>query len=561
MRNFTLKRTTIVFFLLAFFTFDAISQIQISEKNVNEMIQFTKSMNSDTGLVYEVMPGPAAINPDMSPTPFSDSLRITNGTYMFEVEDVNDVDSPESEDSVFNVDIRFTASNGQVYLVDSIGIIHKEQGQGHTFFGGVGLNKVMHGNTGIGNGLMPKLMSYITLWGITDLKDAATDTVVASNRLIHIMTTTKVRDDSLHLITSTEIDSTNYNFWDAHTHIILPPQDTEENPDPVPGTPHGFLHMMYENVMLLNPNRDWTLAYEVLPGPAAINPEMSPTPFSDKISLGAGSYHLSVIDRDELDSESSRDSVLDVNIRYERPNGEVRIIDSINIIHKPQGAGDHTFFGGVGYNKTMHGNTGIGNPLMPKLMSYITLWGIADLEDGEGNVLASDRLIHIMVSTRVRTDSLKLITTTETDESDHSEDKRETHVILPPQDTDGNMSPVPNTRYGFLHLMYEEVSLKDSTATGLFDRYANNGFSVENYPNPFKDYTTLQYELPKTTDVSLELYNFSGKKVKTYSLENQQKGLNRFEINARDLNNAPGIYFYQIIAGKYSGSGKLILTE
>jgi len=426
----------------------------------SEMVQF-KTSSSSEGVVYEILPGPAAINPSMNPTPFSNNTEETSGSYSFTVEDRNDTDGVESEDAVRNVDIQFAGNDGRTYQIDEIDIIHKPRGAGdHTFFGGVGLNKVMHGNTGIGTSLMPKLLSYITLWGRADLKDGQTGEVIAQDRLIHIMTTTNVRDDQLNLITSTDVDKSDYNIREAHTHIMLPPKDTDGNASPVPGTDHGFLHIMFENVALTDANRDWKTAYEILPGPAAINPDVSPTPFSNRIGIGAGQYTLGVIDLNEEDSEDSKDRVVKMDLQYERPNGKTFAIDEIRVIHKPKGAGHHTFFGGVGLDKTMHGNTGIGTGLMPKLQSYITLWGKTDLKDGQGNVLASDRLVHIMVSSRARTSDLKLITSTDTDETDHSPDLREAHVILPPQDMQGNPSPVDGSGHGFLHLMFEKVEVE-----------------------------------------------------------------------------------------------------
>ncbi len=425
----------------------------------SEMVKFKTTKSSSEGMVYEVLPGPAAVDPSKKGTPFSNNIQKTSGSYEFTVADLSETDATDSRDSTRNVDIQFTGNDGRNYEIDEINIIHKPQGAGdHTFFGGVGLNKVMHGNTGIGEDLMPKLLSYITLWGKTDLKDASTGEVVAEDRLIHIMTTTNVRDENLNLITSTKVDSSDYNIREAHTHIILPPKDTKGNMSLVPGTDHGFLHMMFEKVILTDASRDWKKAFEILPGPAAINPQMSPTPFSNKIGVGAGKYNLLVLDLDDKDSKDSRDRVNKVNIQYKRPNGTMFHIDDIEIIHKPEGAGDHTFFGGVGYNKTMHGNTGIGTGLMPKLKAYITLWGKADLKDGQGNVLASDRLIHIMVTSRARKSDLTLTTSTDTDETDHS--RRETHIILPPKDMQGNPSPVPGTRNGFLHLMFEDVEVK-----------------------------------------------------------------------------------------------------
>jgi hypothetical protein len=432
-----------------------------SSASVPEQVTFNGSSSSQSGAVYEVMPGPAAMNPAMSPTPFSNNVSMSNGSYSVTVNDVSENDSQSSEDAVTSVEIRFTGSDGTQYLIDGINIIHKPEGAGdHTFFGGVGLNKLMHGNTGIGTNLMPKMLSYITFWGLTDLKNANTGEIIAQDRLIHFMTSTRVRDENLEMVTSADVDSSNYNYRKAETHIMLPPQDTQGNSSPVPGTAHGFLHMMFEEVNLEQPNREWESAYEILPGPAVINPDMSPTPFSNRVALGAGSYDLSVLDVNKNDSPQSDDRVEQVSIQYQRLNGTGFVIDNIDIIHKEEGSGDHTFFGGVGFDKLMHGNTGIGNNLMPQLTTEITLWGTANLKNLNGEVLDTDRLIHIMVGARVRTDDLKLITAVDSDQSDHSQ--RETHIILPPQDLQGNPLPVAGTKHGFLHLMFEGVSLNSN---------------------------------------------------------------------------------------------------
>ena len=434
-----------------------------SSAKYSDPLLFKGSRNSSSGKIYEVLPGPASINPAMSPTPFSDNIKMTTGSYELTIEDNVDVDSQNSTDAVTAVNIEFTANDGKRFKIDKIDIIHKPDGMGdHTFFGGVGVNKMMHGNTGIGVGLMPKMLAYITLWGKVDLKDANTGEVVASDRIVHIMVASKVRDENMNLMTDVEMDKSDHDTWMAETHVILIPQDKDGNPSPVPGTDHGFIHMMWENVELTNANRDWKNVYEILPGPAAMNAAMSPTPFSNKVAFGSGSYSFDVMDKTAEDSENSEDAVENVNIKYQRPNGEMFMIDNIQIIHKANGTGDHTFYGGVGIDKEMHGNTGVGNGLMPKMLSYITLWGIADLKDGNGNVIASDRLVHIMVSSRTRTSDLKLLTDAETDVTDHSRNQIETHIILPPLDMDGNMSPVPGTGHGFLHLMYEGVSLTNS---------------------------------------------------------------------------------------------------
>jgi hypothetical protein len=433
-----------------------------SSADYSTMVTFSGSSNSASGEIYEVLPGPAVINPMMDPTPFSDNITMTEGSYQLQVKDMVDVDSQSSTDEVSSVMIEFTANNGQRLKIDQINIIHKPDGAGdHTFYGGVGLNKMMHGNTGIGTGMMPKMLAYITLWGIVDLKDAATGDVVAANRIIHLMVASRIRDKDLKMVPEVDMDKSDHDTFMAETHVILPPLDMDGNMSPVPGTDHGFIHMMWENVELTDASRDWQQVYEILPGPAAINEAMSPTPFSNKVAFGAGSYSFDVMDKSENDALDSQDAVENVSIKYQRPNGEMFVIDNIDIIHKADGTGDHPYFGGVGLDKEMHGNTGIGTDLMPKMLAYITFWGTADIKDGSGNIIASDRLIHVMVASRARTTDLKLITNVDNDVTNQADDQRETHIILPPLDLEGNMSPIPGVGHGFLHLMFENVSLSN----------------------------------------------------------------------------------------------------
>lgn len=114
-----------------------------SSADYPDLVEFTKSSNSEAGLVYEVLPGPAALNPEMNPTPFSNHINETSGTYSFEVSDVDAEDSESSEDAVMNVNIQFAGNDGTQYLIDEIRVIHKPAGaDDHTFFGGVGLNIV-----------------------------------------------------------------------------------------------------------------------------------------------------------------------------------------------------------------------------------------------------------------------------------------------------------------------------------------------------------------------------------------------------------------------------------
>jgi hypothetical protein len=65
-----------------------------------------------------------------------------------------------------------------------------------------------------------------------------------------MMVASRVRRDDLTMIPSGEIDSSDYNPDRRETHIILPPLNMAGEMDPVPGSGHGFLHLMYEKVLL-----------------------------------------------------------------------------------------------------------------------------------------------------------------------------------------------------------------------------------------------------------------------------------------------------------------------
>jgi hypothetical protein len=128
-----------------------------------------------------------------------------------------------------------------------------------------------------------------------------------------------------------------------------------------------------------------------------------PTLFSNNIKVVSGTIKMSVQDLAALDNPKSLDRA-EMEASFKGPKGE----DFKVILKKliPVGP-DHQFFGGVGTDVLMHGATGIGTPLVPREFSYITLWGIGDLYRN-GKLADSGRIIHVMVSERIRDDNFKV---------------------------------------------------------------------------------------------------------------------------------------------------------
>ena len=85
-------------------------------------------------------------------------------------------------------------------------------------------------------------------------------------------------------------------------------------------------------------------------------------------------------------------------------------------------------------------------------------------------------------------------------------------------------------------------------------------YLYQNYPNPFNPYTTIKFDLHDEEYVTLNIFDISGKLVETL-LENKyyQGGTHTFTLQADHLSN--GVYFYQITAGKWKSTQKMIILK
>ncbi|MFZ1517511.1 MAG: YCF48-related protein [Ignavibacteriaceae bacterium] len=82
---------------------------------------------------------------------------------------------------------------------------------------------------------------------------------------------------------------------------------------------------------------------------------------------------------------------------------------------------------------------------------------------------------------------------------------------------------------------------------------------LQNYPNPFNPSTTISYQLPKTGNVSLKVFDVLGKEIATLVNEEKPSGSYNVEFNVYGL--ASGIYYYQIKAGEFIQTKKMILLK
>ena len=86
----------------------------------------------------------------------------------------------------------------------------------------------------------------------------------------------------------------------------------------------------------------------------------------------------------------------------------------------------------------------------------------------------------------------------------------------------------------------------------------------QNYPNPFNPVTKLRYDLPENGHVNITIYDMLGREVKTLINQTQDAGYKSIIWDATNDYGKPvsaGIYLYQIQAGEYMQTKKMVLLK
>jgi len=97
------------------------------------------------------------------------------------------------------------------------------------------------------------------------------------------------------------------------------------------------------------------------------------------------------------------------------------------------------------------------------------------------------------------------------------------------------------------------VNVEDET------RLPNDFILYQNYPNPFNPTTRIQYAISSGQFVTLKVYNILGKEVAILVNEEKPAGEYEFFFNAPGL--PSGIYFYELEAGSFTETKKMILMK
>lgn len=117
----------------------------------------------------------------------------------------------------------------------------------------------------------------------------------------------------------------------------------------------------------------------------------------------------------------------------------------------------------------------------------------------------------------------------------------------------GNTSYI--NKVGFWYLSTGFFTSLEQPSIGLPTKY----WLEQNFPNPFNPTTTIRFMLPKTSQVTLKLFDMLGRNVVTLVDKKLQVGEHKVVFNAQGLSS--GVYFYRIHTDGFVKTKKLILTK
>jgi hypothetical protein len=169
---------------------------------------------------------------------------------------------------------------------------------------------------------------------------------------------------------------------------------------------------------------------------------------------------------------------------------------------------------------------------------------VLDLD--ETNVLANGNNINVSWNSEVTS------TTSETLFTIRLKQKSKNNLDLA---LDGNVLTPELYTSGSESIAIHPLSLEPRAAAG-------QGLSFElhqNTPNPFKNTTTIAFNLPEAGEATLKIFDYSGVELKRIQ-KSFEKGYNTVEVNTEEINKT-GILFYQLDTKTHSATKKMIVIK
>jgi hypothetical protein len=132
---------------------------------------------------------------------------------------------------------------------------------------------------------------------------------------------------------------------------------------------------------------------------------------------------------------------------------------------------------------------------------------------------------------------------------------------------DSTVNPGKSYYYRLKILMKDSTEIEsypvmlNAAATSIHQLNQPVGFELfDNYPNPFNPTTTINYSVPKTSLVTIKVYDILEKIIAT--LVNEGKSAGNYSIQfPANIGYASAVYFYRMQADNYSQTKKFVLLK
>ena len=125
-----------------------------------------------------------------------------------------------------------------------------------------------------------------------------------------------------------------------------------------------------------------------------------------------------------------------------------------------------------------------------------------------------------------------------------------TYIYIPATTEWRPIRPTPFIR---LNVALGYVGLNESSKT-------NSSIKLfQNEPNPANGSTMIRYELPEEANVTLKVFNITGKEVLVINEGNKRAGAHKLNLNTADFSS--GVYYYTLTTGSAEATQKMIIIE
>ncbi|MBI5474432.1 MAG: immune inhibitor A [Ignavibacteriae bacterium] len=83
----------------------------------------------------------------------------------------------------------------------------------------------------------------------------------------------------------------------------------------------------------------------------------------------------------------------------------------------------------------------------------------------------------------------------------------------------------------------------------------------QNYPNPFNPETNISFDLPKSSFVTLKVFNLIGQEMATIANGNLTAGQYSYKVGKEQLGLSSGVYFYRLQTDGFTSTKKMVLVR